>query len=152
MMDRRVFVRSLALGPLAVPGGILAQTARRTYRIGILSHSFATAELVGPQPRSPYVRALLGGLRDLGYVYGEHFVTEARGGEGQPDRWAGLVAEVLRLDVDVIVASGLMLGPIKAANPAIPIVMAAADDPVIAGLARSLAHPGGNFTGLSHQW
>jgi putative ABC transport system substrate-binding protein len=78
-------------------------------------------------------------------------VTEPRGGEGRPERWAGLAAELVGVQVDVIVASGLMLRPIKAASPTIPIVMAASDDPVAEGLVRSLGHPGGNFTGLSHQ-
>jgi putative ABC transport system substrate-binding protein len=150
-MDRRVFIGSLALGVLAAPRGILAQPASKVYRIGILSHSFATSDLVGPQPRSPYAGALLRGLRELGYVYGAHFVTEPRGGEGRPERWAGLVTELLGLQVDVIVASGLMLRPLKDAGPTVPIVMAASDDPVAAGLVASLAHPGGTFTGLSHQ-
>ena len=150
-MDRRAFIGSVALGTLAMPRGTFAQPASKIYRIGILSHSFATSELVGSQPQSPYAGALLRGLRELGYVYGEHFVTEPRGGEGRPERWAGLAAELAGLRVDVIVASGLMLQAIKAASPTMPIVMAASDDPVAAGLVRSLRHPGGNFTGLSHQ-
>jgi ABC-type uncharacterized transport system substrate-binding protein len=78
-------------------------------------------------------------------------VTEPRGGEGRSERWASLAAELVGLQVDVIVASGLMLQPLKHASPTIPIVMAASDDPVAAGLIRSLAQPGGTFTGLSHQ-
>ena len=150
-MRRRIFFCSLAVLPLVPWGRAVAQPPRSVPRIGILSHSFATSDLAGPEPRSQYARALLHGLRDLGYVYGTHFVTEPRGGEGRPERWPGLAAEMLRLQVDVVVASGLMLAPLKAARPTVPIVMAASDDPVGAGLVRSLRHPGGKFTGLSHQ-
>jgi putative ABC transport system substrate-binding protein len=90
-------------------------------------------------------------MRDLGYEYGKHFVTEARGGEGRPERWANVVGELLDVQIDVIVASGLMLQPLKEARPSVPVVMAAADDPVGTGLVVSLAQPGGQFTGLSHQ-
>jgi putative ABC transport system substrate-binding protein len=151
LMDRRVLLGSLVVGVLGGPRRLFAQPASKTYRIGILSHSFASSDLVGPQPRSPYAAALLRGLHELGYVYGVHFTTEPRGGEGRPERWAGLAAELLSLHVDVIVASGLMLRPLKDAGPKIPIVMAASDDPVAAGLVASLGQPGGKFTGLSHQ-
>ena len=56
--------------------------------------------MVGPQPRGSIVNALLRGLRELGYVYGEHFVTEPRGAEGKPERFPGLAAELVRLQVD----------------------------------------------------
>jgi putative ABC transport system substrate-binding protein len=151
MKDRRRFLLVMLGGALAVPRCISAQPTRKVYRIGILSHSFATSDLIGPQPRSPYVGALLSGLRDRGYVYGEHFATEPRGGEGRPERWASLVTELVSLHVDVIVASGLRLRSIKAASATIPVVMAASDDPEAEGLVRSLRQPGGNFTGLSHQ-
>jgi putative ABC transport system substrate-binding protein len=150
-MDRRALIGSLAVGILAGPHSIPAQRAGKIHRIGILSHSFSTSDLAGPRPRSPYADALLHGLRELGYVYGTHFVTEPRGGEGRPERWAGLAADLVGLQVDVIVASGLMLRPLKQTSPTIPIVMAASNDPVAEGLVRSLGHPGGNFTGLSHQ-
>lgn len=65
--------------------------------------------MVGPEPRAAVVSALLQGLRELGYVYGEHFVTEARGGEARPERFAGLVGDLVRLRVNVIVAPGPML-------------------------------------------
>ncbi len=66
-MDRRVFIGSLALGTLAVPRVTPGQPARKVYRIGILTLR-VTSDLVGPQPRSPSTRALLSGLRELGYV------------------------------------------------------------------------------------
>jgi putative ABC transport system substrate-binding protein len=149
-MDRRVFTGGLALGAFAVPRAARAQPARKVYRIGILGLG-VTADMVGPQPRSPFINALLRGLRELGYVYGEHFVTEPRGAEDRPERFPGLAAEVVRLQVDVIVAGGVLLAALKEATSTIPIVMGGASDPVGEGLVRSLGHPGGNFTGLSLQ-
>ncbi len=125
MIDRRAFIGSLSVG--------------------------MTSDLVGPQPRSPVISALLRGLRELGYVYGEHFVTKPRGGEGKPGRFPGLAAELVRLQVDTIVASGPALPALKQATSTIPIVMGAAADPVGQGFVESLGHPGGNFTGLSGQ-
>ncbi len=112
---------------------------------------FAGSDIVGPEPRSPFVNALLRGLRELGYVYGRDFVTEARGDDGKPARLPGLAAELVRLPVDVIVARGIALPALKEATSTIPIVMAASGDPVGQGLVRSLSRPGTNFTGLSLQ-
>ena len=136
---------------LALPGTAGAQPARKLYRIGILNNAAASADAVGPQPRSPSVSALLRGLRDLGYMYGEHFVTEPRGSEGRPERFPGLAAELVGLQPDVIVATGGSLRALKQATSTIPIVMAAASDPVGSGYVQSLAHPGGNITGMSLQ-
>ena len=150
LMDRRFFIGSLALGSLAVPGATPAQPARKISRIGILGLR-ATSDLVGPQPRSPSTKALLHGLRELGYVYGEHFVTEPRGAEGRPERFHSLAAELVRLRVNVILAAGPTLQALKQATSTIPVVMTAATDPVRDGLVQSVGHPGGNFTGFSLQ-
>ena len=149
-MDKRAFIGTMALGVLAVRRGARAQPARRVYRIGILGHGLRS-EFSGPQPGSPPVNALLRRLGELGYVFGEHFVTEPRGSEGKPGRFPGLAVELVRLQVDVIVAAGGTLAALKQATATIPIVMAASDDPVAEGLVQSLGHPGGIFTGLSHQ-
>lgn len=150
LMDRRAFIGSLALGSLAVSRAASAQPARKVSRVGILSLGM-TSDQVGPEPRNPPTNALLRGLRDLGYVYGEQFVTEARGADGRPERFPTLAAELVRLRVDVIVAPGPMLSALKRAASTIPIVMAGALDPVGQGLVKSLGQPGGNFTGLSLQ-
>src|SRR4029453_19340202 len=102
-------------------------------------------------PRSPSAKAFLRGMRELGYVYGEHFVTEPRGVEGKPDRFPSLATELVRLQVDVIVAAGGAVQALKQATSTIPIVMAAASDPVGSGYVQSLGRPGGNVTGLSLQ-
>ena len=153
VMDRRMFIGSLGVGAFAVTRGASAQPAPRIYRIGILGIR-PTDDLVGPMPKSPSTKALLQGLRDLGYAYGEQFVTEARGAAGRSERFPGLAGELVRLKVDVIVAAGTALHALKqATSPVpIPIVMVAANDPVGGGYVQSLAHPGGNFTGFSAQW
>jgi putative ABC transport system substrate-binding protein len=90
-------------------------------------------------------------MRERGYIYGKHFVTEPRSGEGTPARFPSLVAELVALQPDVIVAPGPVLPWLKQASSAIPIVMTATSDPVEEGYVESLARPGRNFTGLSLQ-
>jgi ABC-type uncharacterized transport system substrate-binding protein len=149
-MNRRAFIGGVALGTLAAPRLTRAQSTRKVPRIGTLGLG-ETSDLVGPEPRNPAHGALLRGLRDLGYVYGQDFMTEPRGGEGRPERYPSLAAELVRLQVDVIVAPGPMLPSLKRATSTIPVVMAGAIDPIGQGLVQSLGHPGGNFTGLSLQ-
>ena len=71
VIDRRAFIGSLGLGTLAVSRAASAQPGRKVARIGVITFSGATAELAGPQPSRPRVKALLRGMRELGYVYGE---------------------------------------------------------------------------------
>ena len=148
MMQRRRLISSVALGILMAPGDGSSQPARKVYRIGIIGLR-PTSDLVGSEPRSPSTKAFLDGMRRLGYVYGENFVTEPRGADGRPERLPAIAAEMVNLQVDVIVASGPALPALKQATATIPIVMAAVDDPVSSGYVRGLARPGGNITGLS---
>ncbi|KWV51373.1 hypothetical protein AS156_12335 [Bradyrhizobium macuxiense] len=87
-------------------------------------------------------------MAELGYVYGRDFVTEPRGTNS-----IAAVAELAGLQLDVIVATGggTSLSLLKQATTTIPVVMTAASDPVRQGFVQSLAHPGGNFTGMSMQ-
>jgi len=136
-MDRRAFVGSFVAGVLAVTRGARAGSTRKVYRIGILGMG-AASDLAGPQPRSPTTLAFLRRMRELGYVYGEHFVTEVRGADGKLERFPGLAAELVGLQVDVIVAPGPALPALKKATSTIPIVMAASSDPVGSGYVQSL--------------
>jgi putative ABC transport system substrate-binding protein len=134
----------LALGALALgaaPHSARAQPAPRVARIGFLS--FLSAPLITPVGSDPF-RA---GLRDLGYVEGRNIQIEFRYADGDNDRLAGLVAELVALNVDVIVSYATGVGAARRATATIPIVMANGGDPVAAGFAASLAHPGGNVTG-----
>jgi len=121
----------------------LAQQPARIHRIGILN----------PLSGSVFparVEAFRQRLRQLGYVEGNNILIEYRYAEGQRGRLPGLVAELVRLKVDVIVTVGVPAAQAaKKASGEIPIVFAGASDPVGSGIVSSLARPGGNITGLS---
>jgi putative ABC transport system substrate-binding protein len=102
----------------------------------------------GPAP----IEAFREGLRELGYVEGQNVVIHYRWAETKLERLPALAAELIQLKVDVIVAAPTeAIRAAKQATRTIPIVMAVSADPVAAGLVASLAHPGGNVTGLSVQ-
>ena len=135
----------LALGVFARPLVGEAQQAGKVPRVGLLGT--ATPSLM-----APWINAFRDGLRQHGYVEGQNVVIEYRWGEGKPDRFPGLVAELVRLKVDVIVTSGPhAIRAAQAGTSTIPIVMAVIDDPVEQGLVTSIGRPGGNLTGLSFQ-
>ncbi len=128
---------------LATPLAAGAQQAGKVWRIGMLS--------LGSPTNSPHIlEAFRQQLRELGYVEGQNIVIEYRWAEGRAERLPDLAAELVGLKVDVIVAGGTP-APLaaKRASRTIPIVMAAAGDPVGTGLVASLAKPGGNVTGTS---
>ena len=120
-----------------------AQQPARIPRIGILIPASASSF-------SARVEAFRQRLREHGYVEGKNIVIEYRYAEGKPERLPDLAAELVRLNVDVIVTTGTGILPAKKASAAMPIVFAAAADPVGDGLVSSLARPGGNITGLSN--
>jgi putative tryptophan/tyrosine transport system substrate-binding protein len=107
--------------------------------------------LVSPEgPKTGNVSALVEGLRERGYVEGRNIRFEYRWAEGRFDRLSELAADLIRLEVDVIVAFVTQAAEVaKKQTSTIPIVMVAVSDPVGAGLAASLARPGGNVTGTS---
>src|SRR5437870_6096648 len=89
-------------------------------------------------------------MHELGYVEGKNIAIEWRWAEGKFDRLPDLAAELVRLDVEVIVTGGsTSTGAAKQVTTTVPIVMAQVNDPVGSGVVASLAHPGGNLTGLS---
>ena len=135
----------LAVAVLVVPLAAEAQPAAKVPRIGFLSQ-FSPAD-----PRTlGRLRAFQQGLRELGYVEGQNVAIESRWAEGKWDRLPGLAAELVRLKVDVIVtAAPVAIQAAKQATATIPIVMAGIIDPVATGFVATLAHPGGNITGLS---
>jgi len=149
MTQRRRLIGAAGLWLASRPAR--SQPLRKPYRIGVVVGQLAAAEVRGPQTRSPAVNALLRGLRELGYVYGEHFVTEVRSSEGKSERFPSLAAELVALPVDVIVALGPALPALKQATSTIPIVMTGSGDPVAQGFVQTLARPGGNITGLTLQ-
>jgi putative ABC transport system substrate-binding protein len=142
-MDRRTFLGAFAGGLIIARSVAEAQPASKIYRIGFLL--VATAEST-----ELLLRALTDGLRDLGYVEGRNIVFERRYADGRLDRLPDLAADLVRLQVDVIVTgANVHVAAAKRATAAIPIVMCGAADPVGAGFIANLARPGGNITGLS---
>jgi putative tryptophan/tyrosine transport system substrate-binding protein len=140
---RRQFITLLGGAAVAWPHAMRAQQRAKPARIGYLG-------LVSASWHTARVTAFRAGLRDLGYVEGKDIVIEFRWAEGQYDRLPELVAELVRLNVDVIVthaAPGALAA--KKATSTIPIVITAIGDLLDLGLVESLARPGGNVTGLS---
>jgi putative ABC transport system substrate-binding protein len=122
---------------------VAAQEPAKVPRVAYLIGSYASST-------APRIRAFRQGLRELGYIEGKSITIDSRFAEGKLDRLPALVAELLRLKVDVIVTGGP--APTRAAKEATtttPIVMTQDSDPVGSGFVASLARPGGNITGLS---
>jgi putative ABC transport system substrate-binding protein len=120
-----------------------AQQPGKVPRIGFLGNSTAALEanLIAPFRE---------GLRDLGYVEGKNIVIEWRWAEGKYERFPALIAELFATKVDLIVTAGTPATiALKKATTTLPLVMIAVGDPVGSGLIASLAHPGGNLTGLT---
>ena len=89
-------------------------------------------------------------MRELGYIEGQNLLVEARFADSKAESLPGLATELLRLKVDVIVATASpTYRVLQRMNPTVPIVVTVTADPVLEGLAASVARPGGNFTGLS---
>jgi putative ABC transport system substrate-binding protein len=136
-----------ALGVVCAPPVVLPRPAKRGARIGFLAF--------GPPPPDPVppafpLTAFRHGLHELGYREGHTVILEERWAAGDLDRLPALAAELVQFPVDVIVASGASaVRAAMGATQAIPIVIAGAADPVAEGLVASLAHPGGNVTGLA---
>ena len=128
---------------LALSVSAQAQQPQKIPRLGYLSYGSVEID-------KSLLAALQQGLRELGYLEGKNIVIEQRYAEGQSDKLPELVAEFVRVKADVIVVTGDPAAhAAKKATRAIPIVIVTSPDPVGTGLIESLAHPGGNVTGLS---
>ena len=138
-MKRRELI-TLAAGAAAWPLAARAQSGKLA-RIGALYIGLADAD--------SFKKELRKGLRELGYVEGQNIALEFRSAEGKLDRLSELAFELVRLKVDVIVALYVPCAlAAKQATHELPIVIVAAD-PIEMGIVTSLAHPGGNITGVS---
>ena len=144
MTTRRAFLGALA-GAVLAPISAGAQQPTKVWRIGYLHGAARTPDGAPPA-------ALRQALQALGYVEGKDVTYVGRWAEAKRDRLPGLAAELVGLKVDVIVTRG---GPAaeaaRQATTTIPIVISGAGDAVGTGLISSLAHPGGNITGVTDQ-
>ena len=145
MVDRRTFLAGAGAVLLGAPLIGEAQPPSKVPRIGYLDSGVAASG-------DPLLEAFRQGLRDLGWVEGRNLAVEVRAAEGRYNRLPELAAELVRLKVDVIVVSSTPAAvAAKQATTTIPIVIGRVADPVESGLVATLAHPGGNITGWTHQ-
>ena len=139
LMIRRIACFVAALAVLASAHPAAAQQEGKVYRIGYLA-------MVPTRSREYFLQ----GLHDLGWIEGQKITIENRYAHGRSEQLPDLVADLVRLKVDLIVAVSPQ--PVQAAKEAtttVPIVMVAVADPVTYGFVTSLARPGGNITGFS---
>jgi len=143
-MRRRDFIKVIAGSATVWPFAARAQQPGKLPIIGYLGTATTSTQ-------GQWVAALVQRLRELGWIEGHTVTIEYRWAEGRLERYAEIAAEFVRLKVDIIVTVGAGVLAAKQATSVIPIVFAAASDPVGSGLVASLTRPGGNITGLSTQ-
>jgi putative ABC transport system substrate-binding protein len=142
-MARRTFIAGITLGVLTAPFAAQAKQPGKVPRIGILWP-------YSPAIAAPFAEALRQGLRDAGYVEGQNVALEERWADGALDRLPSLAADLVRLNVDLIVAASTpAVQATRHATRTISIVMTLVSDPVGSGIVASPGQPGGNVTGLS---
>jgi putative ABC transport system substrate-binding protein len=139
MIVRTALTTIFAFGLVATPMTAATQPAARVPSVGSLSTGLSTG-----------TSSLQGDLSALGHVEGKTFILYQRFAEGRTERLPALAAELVQLNVDVIVAWGMEpLDAVRKATSRIPFVMVAGSDPVGTDVAGSLARPGGNITGVT---
>jgi len=145
-VHRRAFTAG-TLALLAAPLAAEAQQAGKVYRVGLIAAATPVSEMAEPAV-NPVTRAFVQGLRALGYVEGQNLILERRSAEGQIERFGDIVAELVRLKVDVIVTyTDSMARAAKAVNTTVPIVMATSWDPVGGGSLRASPYPAATSRG-----
>jgi putative tryptophan/tyrosine transport system substrate-binding protein len=145
-MKRRAFITLLGGGTVAWQLVARAEQPGRIWRIGFIAGGEHPASV-----ESSFYNGFSVGMRELGYAEGKDFIIEWRFAENRTNLFPAIAAELVRLSVDVIVVGApAAVRPAQQATKAIPIVMAISVDPVGQGLVTSLAHPGGNTTGLAN--
>src|SRR4051812_11975993 len=144
-MRRRDFIKTIAGSAAVWPLATHAQQSIKIWRIGFLAGGARPVSL-----ESSVYSGFLRGMREVGYVQGRDFTIEWRFAEGRIELLPDLAAELVRLNVDVIVlGTSAAVNPTKRATTTIPIVMGSSSDPVANGYVLSLGRPGGNVTGLA---
>jgi putative tryptophan/tyrosine transport system substrate-binding protein len=140
-MRRRDFIALLGGGVASWPLDAFAQPSGKIWRMGFLAQGY-----------EKFYDALFDGLRDFGYAEGQNLVVERRYAEGHAERFPEFAAEMVRLNVDIIIVTTTPAAlAVKKATTTIPVVFPNAISPVESGVVASLAHPGGNVTGGAAQ-
>src|SRR6516165_5578015 len=136
-LRRREFITFLGGATAAWPLAARAQQTDKVWRMGFIAHGHES-----------FYDALFEGLREYGYEEGRNLIVERRYARGQAERFKEFAAEMVRLNVDIIIVVTTPAAlAVKNATKTIPIVHPNAVDPLSTGLIASLAHPGGNLTG-----
>jgi putative ABC transport system substrate-binding protein len=149
MKRRGAFVCLAAVAALASAPSVFGQPSGKVAHVAFVATTSPLSEITGPVPLNPAPRGLVHGLRELGWVEGRNLVLERRSAEGNWERLPDIVAELVHLHTEVIVLPGGAVARVMKDNRfTMPIVVAGIDDLVGSGLAQSLAHPGGNVTGV----
>src|SRR5580658_5221339 len=142
-MKRRDVLRLLAGAAVAAPGGVAAQAPAKIYRLGTLT--------VGPPipPTAGTGAMLIAGLAKRGYTLGQNLAYEARGAAGDVGQTPNLMQELKAANVDVVVTVSYPAAAAAKASGVPTVIATGSGDPVKTGLVASLAHPGGNVTGIA---
>jgi putative tryptophan/tyrosine transport system substrate-binding protein len=142
-MKRRLFLQVLGSALGGMPFGVLAQTNAKTYRIGTLT--------VGPPipPNAGTGKILIDGLEKRGFKLGDNLVYESRGAAGKISQMPNLMQELKTANVDVVVTVSYPAAAAAKASGVPTVIASGSGDPVVTGLVDSLAHPGGNVTGIA---
>lgn len=143
-MKRREFIALIGGAVVLWPVPSCAQTPAKSVRLGILQGATREADVFSTEP-------FLSELAKLGYVEGSNLIVERRYADGMLDRLPALGAEIIAFRPDLIFApQGTAAAAVKPLTATIPIVFCFVNEPVALGFAQSLAHPGGNLTGMSN--
>jgi putative ABC transport system substrate-binding protein len=147
VIARRQLIIAFGAGAIAGPVACFGQQQGKVWRVGFLSSTSRPDSF-----DSHYYGAFAQGMQALGYYEGKNLTIDWRFADDKMELLAALAAELVQLNVDVIVTSGVksVIGAVRKATNSIPVVIAGAADPVRDGFVKSLAHPGGNITGLSN--
>ena len=147
-LNRRRFLS--AVGALLLARDAYSQPRKKVHRIGVVLTTSPIAEMLGPEPAHPRIRAFIRELRRLGYAEGENLVIDRRSAEGIFERFGEILAELLRLKPDLIITLGTPMSlAAKTLTDSVPIIALGTPDPVADGIVSNLARPGGNITGIT---
>ena len=138
--QRRNFL--IALGGLVTAQFAHGQASRRTYRVG-------SVYLAASATSAPYEKSFLTGLQERGFERGRNLIYDVRNCDGDPARLPTAIDEVIALKPDLLVGIEQVAQIMRSKTATIPIVLTVSTDPVVAGLAKTLARPGGNVTGMA---
>jgi putative ABC transport system substrate-binding protein len=144
VITRRKLLTAFSAGAIAAPFANLARAQGKMARIGFFYLGSRQSAL-----ETGRYNAFVQGMRDLGYVEGKNLAIESRYADGNSDRLPALAAELIKANIDVIVATGAPTYRALQQATAIPVVITVGSDPVREGWAASMARPGGHFTGLT---